>query len=508
MATASPTMLAPVRQWIGAWYDSEHAVAILLGLFVVVWTAFQVISFASLDLHPDVIEVFVWGSHPSLGYYKHPPLGGLMAGAWFAIFPAADWSAHLLAMVNAALSLYFVDLIARRYLTGDKRLMVLLLLLLTPFYQFHAVRFGSNQTLLLTWPLAVYCFIRAFESRGLAWSIAAGAAAALAVLGKYFSIFLVGGIAIAALVHPDRMKYLRSPSPWLSMAVGLTVLAPHVHWLFTTGFQPFAYADTVHVVSSPLAAMSSVPIYLTGALGYVSVAAIVFWLATRPRPADVWAALWPRDPDRRMLAALLWAPLLLPAITTPLTRGNITPLWTMQSWFLLPILLLMPERIGLRRSAAIGAAVAVAAYTLVVVLSSPVLALLKHRNLDRDGRNYFSLVAKELTRRWNAETGRPLKIVLGQPYFSIAAAYYSPDHPDSVPYFAISATPWVTRERMAREGFAAICRDEACATTALGLAADHPGAHREEIEIRRTFLGAPGQPARFTLVLAPPKSAQ
>ena len=86
--------------------------------------------------HPDVVEVYGWGQHPAPGYQKHPPLGGLVAGAWFTAFPTSDWAAYLLAMANAALALFFVDLIARRYVSGDKRLMVLLLLMFTPLYQF------------------------------------------------------------------------------------------------------------------------------------------------------------------------------------------------------------------------------------------------------------------------------------------------------------------------------------------------------------------------------------
>src|SRR5262249_4476676 len=151
---------------------------------------------ASLGLHPDLIEVFAWSQHPSAGYAKHPPLAGLIAAAWFAVFPAADWSFHLLAMVNAAIGLYAVDLIARRYVDGDKRLLVLLLLLCLPFYQFHAQRFSTNQTLLSTWPIATYCFLRSFGSRALAWSAAAGATAALAMLGKYYSAFLIAGFVI------------------------------------------------------------------------------------------------------------------------------------------------------------------------------------------------------------------------------------------------------------------------------------------------------------------------
>jgi 4-amino-4-deoxy-L-arabinose transferase-like glycosyltransferase len=507
MTTLPQPLLTPVRRWIDAWFDSAHAVPTLLGLFVAAWTAFQVISFASVDPHPDVLEVYAWGRHPSAGYYKHPPLGGLMAGAWFAVFPAADWSAHLLAMANAALSLFVVDLIARRYLANDKRLLVLILLLLTPFYQFHAVRFGTNQVLLLTWPIAVYCFLRAVESRGVLWGVAAGAAAALAMLGKYFSIYLVAGLVLAALLHPDRLRYLRSASPWVSIAAGFAMLAPHILWLRETGFQPFTYALAIHGAPTRLAAAAHVPGYLIGALAYILLPFAVFAWATRPRPADVATALWPRDPNRRLLATLLWAPLLLPAVTAPLLKGELTSLWTMQGWFLLPILLLMPERIELRRDAAVTVAGGVSVLTLVLLLASPAIAWLKHQQGTHEERAYYSPVAQDLMRHWREAAGvHRLAIVLGEINFAAAATLYVPNHPDSVPGFNLSLSPWVTPERMAREGFAVICRDETCADQALRLAVGHPRVRHVEIEAVRTFLGVPTPPARFILVLAPPRN--
>jgi hypothetical protein len=103
---------------LGAWFDSERsgwAVWILLALFVVVWTAFHIISNAALDLHDDITEIYTWSRTLRPGYYKHPPLGALMAAPWFVLFPAADWSFRLFAMLNAALALFAVDLIARRF---------------------------------------------------------------------------------------------------------------------------------------------------------------------------------------------------------------------------------------------------------------------------------------------------------------------------------------------------------------------------------------------------------
>ena len=44
--------------------------------------------------------------------------------------------------------------------------------------------------------------------------------AGAAMLGKYWSIFLILGFVVAALAHPKRWDYLRSPAPWASVVVG------------------------------------------------------------------------------------------------------------------------------------------------------------------------------------------------------------------------------------------------------------------------------------------------
>src|SRR5215475_234810 len=219
----------PLGRAFGTWLDhapSGLATRFLLLWFVLLYTAFHIISSASVGLHPDLLEAYGWGLHLSAGYDHHSPLAGLIAGAWFSLFPPTDWAFDLLAMVNAAVGLYATDRIARRYLDGDKRIVVLLLLLLTPFYQFHGQRFGANQTLLSTWPIATYCFLRAFEARDLAWSAAAGAAAAIAALGSYQSVFLIAALVAAALAHPGRWVYLRSFSPCLSISALALALAP------------------------------------------------------------------------------------------------------------------------------------------------------------------------------------------------------------------------------------------------------------------------------------------
>ena len=154
-AMAARSDIAPAR-WrkpFLIWMDGVEAgwaIPLLLIGFVAVWLAFLVIAYIGGDLHSDVLETWTLGRSLEWGYSKHPPLMGWVARAWTSVFPLTNWSFQLMALVNAAFALWTVDLISRRFVKGDKRVIVLLLLMLLPIYQFHAQRFNANAVLLAT----------------------------------------------------------------------------------------------------------------------------------------------------------------------------------------------------------------------------------------------------------------------------------------------------------------------------------------------------------------------
>src|SRR5712675_192146 len=249
MASRSELSPARWRRPFLIWMDGVEAgwaIPLLLIGFIAVWLAFLMIAYQGGDLHSDVLETWTFGRSLEWGYSKHPPLMGWVARAWTSVFPLTNWSFQLMALVNAAFALWTVDLILRRFVKGDKRVIVLLLLMMLPIYQLHAQRFNANAVLLATWPIATYCFLRSFETRQVLWAIAAGATAALALLGKYYSVFLIGGFVFAAICHPQRRAYFGSLAPWVSTIAGFAALGPHLYWLAATGAPPFAYALAGH----------------------------------------------------------------------------------------------------------------------------------------------------------------------------------------------------------------------------------------------------------------------
>src|SRR5262249_15220225 len=213
------------------------AVAVLLG-YVALWTLYGTIAKGSQDIHADMSEQFALGRELALGYPKHPPLAMAVVRAWLAGFSTADWAYYLLAMVNVGLALWIVWRLCARFLDGDKRVLGLALLTLVPFFNFHGLKFNVNTVLLPLWAATTLWFLRSFETRRVLDAALAGLGAAAAMYGKYWSVFLLLGLGIAALADRRRAAYFRSPAPWVTIAVGALALAPHAAWLIANDFAP------------------------------------------------------------------------------------------------------------------------------------------------------------------------------------------------------------------------------------------------------------------------------
>ena len=409
--------------------------------FVILYTAFAIISSGSLALPPELLETYALGRHPAAGYAGHAPLAPLIAGGWFTLFPPTDWAFHLLAMVNAAAGLFAADRIARQFLEGDKRIAVLLLLLLMPFYQFMGQGFGANETMLSTWPIATWCFLRAFATRDLAWSAGAGAAAALAVLGDYYSVFLIAAFAVAVLRIPGAGHSCdRGRRGWRWRWCRRACCPISCGWCITPAWQRRCLrpARRLRIRFGDFA-----PLHRRGGRHACGRGG----LAVRPDRALRRDTLWPPDPDGRMLVVLLAVPLVLPLLATPFAGVALTQSWsTASAWFLLPVILLRPKAAVLTRTAAIRITALVAATTIGALAAAPLLAWRRHAEGTAEGREHYRPVSTEVTNAWRPATGQPLRVVTGDPRLASAVAFYSPDHPD--------AAPGDETERLA-DGFAA-----------------------------------------------------
>ena len=199
----------------------DRAMLLLLIGYTLVWTLYGSIAKSSQDLHPDMTELIAWSRDLSLGYPKHPPLGAWLVRLWFSVFPLEDWSFYLLAMLMPTLALWIFWRLSADYLDIEKRLFGLALLMVMPFYNFHALKYNPNTLLMPIWAATTLAFLRSFRGRSAFYGALAGLGAAISMLAKYWSVFLLAGLIAAALIDPRRRIYFRSVAPWVTVAVRL-----------------------------------------------------------------------------------------------------------------------------------------------------------------------------------------------------------------------------------------------------------------------------------------------
>jgi hypothetical protein len=428
-------------------------------------------------------------------------------------------------MLMPTIALWIVWRLSADYLEIEKRVVGVILLMLMPFYNFHALTFNVNTVLLPTWAATTFWFLRSYKTRTTLYSALAGIGAATCMLGKYWSIFLLAGLIAAALIDSRRLAYFRSTAPWIAVVAGLVVLGPHLIWLYQHDFVTFEYALGKHMTSSFAGALVKVFHYLAGSAAYAAVPVVLVLVVARSSRAIIADMIWPSDSERRLVAATFWGPLLLPIVLPALVGGsNLTPLWSLPTWTLLPVLLLSSPAVKVRPIDLRRLLAGAVAVPLVMLVAAPAVAIAIHRAGVAPPAAHGRLLAAETERAWSQATPQPLRFVGCNVADEVIA--YAPDRPHSLPLRSFrgdiadkvyaDAHDWPRRlpvgpepsdEQLAQSGMALVClADETnWVDAAAARAGRNPASRRIDVDIARNFLGIPGRPHRYVIFIIPPR---
>jgi hypothetical protein len=312
----------------------------------------------------------------------------------------------------------------------------------------------------------------------------------------------VAGLIVAALIDRRRGAYFRSAAPWVSVVAGIVVLAPHIAWLVHHDFAPFGYAVTVHGDKSFLSIAIKAFGYLAGSAGYAAIPIVVVLGTTRPNSATIADMAWPTDTERRLAAAAFWGPLLLPAAGALASGIALNSLWSMPAWTLLPVLLLSPAAVTIAAVDTRRILIAAVAIPLLMLIASPVIAIIAQRNGPAPARAQASLLAAQFERAWHEVTPQPLRFVGGETDIAYGIIAYANERPRALPGMLQPSDAELTYAGMA---LVCIAEDKDCRQAAEALAARIGPSRQIGTEIVHNYLGFAGRPQRYTVLLVPPQ---
>jgi 4-amino-4-deoxy-L-arabinose transferase-like glycosyltransferase len=511
--------------WAGDARLSSLLVAGFVLAHVVLWTAILTQLKAAQDVHYDVAEAFAWGQKFLLGYGKHPPLSGWVAGVWFTIFPPVDWATYALAMVTVGVGMMICWRIALHVVDRRRAFLVVVMLALYPIFNFKGFKYNPDLLQLVTLPLLVLAYLDAFDKRTIRSGVWLGVAGALALMTKYWVLTMIGAIGLAALIHPARLLFLRSPAPWVAIVTLAVAMVPHFLWLQQVNFAPFAYAGDSYAISTHLQSLQLALGYIGHNLALLAlpVALAAFVLAWSPR----WWSLPFRDPRaffvrpwslrgnpgvRTSQALNIWLIQAIVAIGPPigaLVFGiYIKTDWGISLFFLVPLAVIAIPALRVPRAALVRLAAIWLVLTLVVLAAAPQIAV---ATMPRDAAGSFthgshSQLARELTDLWHQRFHSRWQVVAGATDVGEPMTFYSPDHPAPL----TPGEPWpsglTSLAEAKREGFIGVCevgdwKQQNCDAWMKQNAAE---GERMVITTRRFFRGRASAATAWNVTIVPP----
>jgi 4-amino-4-deoxy-L-arabinose transferase-like glycosyltransferase len=496
-------------------------------LHAVLWTLILINLKAAQDVHADVAEAFAWGQKFQLGYGKHPPLSGWVAGLWFKVFPVADWSTYALAMATLGCGLVISWLISLRVVDRRRAFFSVVTLALYPIFNFKGFKYNPDLLQLVTLPLLVLAYLNAFEKRTVTSGLWLGLAGALALMTKYWVLTMIGAIGLAALLHPERVKLLRSPAPWVAIATLCVAMVPHLVWLKQVDFVPLTYAGEVYGLSSRSQSAQLVLGYIGHNLALLAVpvalAAIALawvppgWRTLRQRPSALFARAWSHGPNPGVntpQALNIWIIQIVVAIGPPV-GGLIFTIYMKTDWgislfFLTPLALVAVPSLRLQRMALFNIAAIWLVVTFAALAASPAIAVREMTENANGATGYAarSQLARELTEAWHTRFHSRWAVVAGTTEIGEPMTFYSADHPAPFTPGELWSSGLTSLEQAKRLGFIGICdtTDYRLPACEAWMKANAGNAEHLSVTTQRFFHGRPGPAVRWNVYITPPEN--
>ncbi len=508
-----PTTERPLAPTVGQGLSDWQLLRAPLFAMALLWTLVPALVHTAQPL--DVVESALWGREWVVGTYKHPAMpawllemGRILDGG------SIGWPAYAASQLCSLATLAMTYLLARDLAGGRVAVGAVLSLLGVEYFSWRSIEFNHTQAQLPFWIGAALCAWRAVDRGTLVWWFALGALAALGLYAKLSNAMLLIVIAGWILWSAKGRATLATSGPYLGALAFAVLCVPLILWLVSSGLQPLKYASArgrdqtlLATLLFPVnAALQIAPVALT--------LAVAGLFARRAGPPLLRARPAPRTPEAR---SFLWIMALAPpllSIALALAGGSgLRVTWLAPALPLLAVLALVMlqsrsrdddflsdvDLCTLRRNGLVLAIAIPALYAVTV----PYLSRVTSAPLLRVSWPQVS-IAEALSTGWKRETNKPLRIVAGSAWAAGLVAIDHPNRPSILTDGNLAYSPWITPERLRREGALVVWTEGRTSSATADLMAMTNGLPIREIRIGLPR-GKPGDVVVFKYAVVPPQ---
>ncbi len=306
----------------GAESVSRNHLLLVLGFFVALTAVrFAILASGALELSGDEAHYWEWSRRLDWCYYSKPPGVAALIYAGTRLWGDTELGVRVLAPVLSVLSSVVLYFLGTRPHGRKVGLVAAVLLQIMPLISAFGLGMTPDTPLIFFWLLALYFLHRAW-SEGAAhdWLLLA-VALGLGLLSKYaIALLYIPAALLLATTRQGRLR-LRTPWPYVSLALSLLFFLPVILWNSQHGWVTFRH-DLGHTKLAQGWGLSPKDFFAFagGQLGVITpiVAVLILYLLIKRRREDPFC-FW------------LTIPLLLGFLLKSL-QGKVQPNWPLVAW--------------------------------------------------------------------------------------------------------------------------------------------------------------------------------
>ncbi len=427
----------------------QQPLAFYLLIHFLVWS---LIPLLRQSLPMDSIEAVVWGQYCDWGTNKHPPLSGFLAYWFYSLGGQSPYAVYALNQLCVLLGFIYIYKLAQFFM--DKKTAVLAVMLLEGviYYGFSSVEFNVNVVSLALWPMTVYYFYKALDNNKTADWVLVGLFAGLNMLNKYVSGILLFAMLMFMLFEPKARARFKCFGPYVTAAVCVLVMAPHIWWLYQHDFFVVDYflgrSGQAGFDNFPLLRHIVYPLKFIGAQILFGLGSIlIYFIGTWGAEQKARGVLGFKGKFMLFHGVM---PVFLMFLISFLGGIKLKSMWGFPVLYMLGILLLVsfPREITqkIRKRLFFGVYIMMA---LMAVAQICVITFNKSDKLHLDAPAY----GRKMEQIWLEQSGgRPFKYVAGDVWWADNVALFAPSKPKPMIWGDPMKNPWFDAKDFAASG--------------------------------------------------------
>ena len=204
---------------------------IVAALVIAAMTVMRIVYASAIELRTDEAYYWTWSKEAALSFLDHPPGIAWLIHFGTAIFGDTALGVRFGGIVAMLVTQLLLADIVRR-LTHDVRAIVVAVLMpeAALYYGLLMAKVAPDVAMIPFAVAMMWSLVRLAQSGSGRWWLAVGLFAGLSMLSKFTAIMFAPAVAAFLLVPDWRLRWLRSPYPYLAVLIAIAVFSPVLIW--------------------------------------------------------------------------------------------------------------------------------------------------------------------------------------------------------------------------------------------------------------------------------------